>query len=400
MWHSTEDILSILGRDRRLFDADLTRHADELARQVQASSFLVLGGAGTIGQAVVKEIFQRNPKRLHVVDISENNLVELVRDIRSSYGYIEGDFRTLPLDCGSPQFQAMFQSEPPYDYVLNLSALKHVRSEKDPYTLMRMIEVNILNTESTLELAAASGAKKYFGVSSDKAVRPTNAMGASKRVMELCLMRASSKVPVSTARFANVAFSDGSLLHGFIQRIHKKQPLAAPQDVQRYFITPEESGQLCLMSCLLGENRDLLFPKLVDQFQLTRFDTICRRFLDRLGLEPVPCETEEQARRCVKELAAKKQWPCFFFNSDTTGEKDYEEFYTDDDILDLERFQNFGVVKNPEFQEEDSLKEFFDFVRWLLKSGHWTRQDILNALQKIVTDFSHRETNKFLDNRM
>jgi len=400
MWHSTENVLPVIGREKCLFDTDIQSHAAELKELVSTSSFLVIGGAGTIGQAVVKEIFRRAPKRLHVVDISENNLVELVRDIRSSLGYIEGDFRTLPLDCGSKQFRAMFRVEAPYDYVLNLSALKHVRSEKDPYTLMRMIEVNVLNTESTLRLASEFGAKKYFGVSTDKAVRPSNAMGASKRVMELCLMRASREIPVSTARFANVAFSDGSLLHGFIQRIHKRQPLAAPQDVQRYFITAEESGQLCLMSCLLGENRDLFYPKLVEQFQLTRFDTICKKFLEQLGLEPVACETEEEARSLVEELAAKKQWPCYFFDSDTTGEKDYEEFYSDDDVLNLDRFQGFGVVRGPELAEEKSLATFFENVQGLLDRDQWTRNDLLEILQTTVADFAHKETNKFLDNRM
>ena len=259
----------IIGREYNLFSADLARVEPTLQALVSGGSFLVIGGAGSIGQAVAREIFRRRPRRLHVIDVSENNLVELVRDIRSSLGYIDGDFRTLPLDCGGEEMASFLAAEPPYDYVLNLSALKHVRSEKDPFTLMRMIQVNVLNTEKLLRYAADRRVRKYFGVSTDKAVNPVNAMGATKSVMELCMMRASHDVPISTARFANVAFSDGSLLHGFTQRVAKRQPLSAPRDVRRYFITPEESGQLCLLSCLLGENRDVLFPKLGGHFQLT-----------------------------------------------------------------------------------------------------------------------------------
>lgn len=402
MWHATDDILPIIGREQTLFEQDLADHADELRELVEQSSFLVLGGAGTIGQAVSKEIFRRNPKRLHVVDISENNLVELVRDIRSSLGYIDGDFRTTPLDCGSLEFQALLADEEPYDYVLNLSALKHVRSEKDGFTLMRMICVNVLNTESTLRYAIENNATKYFGVSSDKAVRSTNAMGASKRVMELAMLRASNELPISTARFANVAFSDGSLPFGFSQRIQKQQPLSAPKDVRRYFITARESGELCLMSCLLGENRDLFYPKLTENFQLTRFDSIAERYLERLGLEPVICATEDEARSRVAELSAQKKWPCYFFESDTTGEKDFEEFYTNDDTLDLDRFQGLGVVKNPPLDGAslNALGEFLSKIESLRQAGSWSRDELLSAIKSTVLDFAHKETNKFLDNRM
>jgi len=402
MWHATDDILPIIGRKQTLFEQDLADHASELSELVEKSSFLVLGGAGTIGQAVVKEIFRRKPQRLHVVDLSENNLVELVRDIRSSLGYIDGDFRTTPLDCGSVEFQALLKAEPSYDYILNLSALKHVRSEKDAFTLMRMFCVNVLNTESTLQYAIENGTKKYFGVSSDKAVRSTNAMGASKRVMELALLRASNQIPISTARFANVAFSDGSLPFGFSQRIQKQQPLSAPKDVRRYFITAQESGQLCLMSCLLGDNRDLFYPKLTDNFQLTRFDAIATRYLENLGLEPVICDSEDEARSRVHELAAQKKWPCYFFTSDTTGEKDFEEFYTDADTLDLDRFQGLGVVKNLALEQSsiEALDKFLTRMNTLRQQGSWDRDDLLSALKATVPDFAHKETHKFLDNRM
>ena len=255
-------ILNIIGRTDRLFEADLEKYNERLREIVRSSCFLVLGGAGSIGQAVTKEIFKRNPKKLHIVDINENNMVELVRDIRSSFGYIEGDFQTFALDIGSLEYDAFIKADGQFDYVLNLSALKHVRSEKDPYTLMRMIDVNIFNTTKTIQQSIDSGVKKYFCVSTDKAANPANMMGASKLIMEMFLMRKSEQLIISTARFANVAFSDGSLLHGFNQRIQKRQPIVAPNDIKRYFVTPQESGELCLMSCIFGKNREIFFPKL------------------------------------------------------------------------------------------------------------------------------------------
>ena len=276
------NVLELIGRQEALFTADIAEHEAELSRIVAESRFLVIGGAGSIGQAVTREIFKRKPKVLHVVDISENNMVELVRDVRSTLGYIEGDFSTFAIDCGSRQYDALIKWSGGYDYVLNLSALKHVRSEKDPFTLMRMVDVNVLNTISTIESAKAFCAKKYFCVSTDKAANPVNMMGASKRIMEMFLMRASESLPISTARFANVAFSDGSLLHGFNQRFAKRQPISAPKDVRRYFVTPQESGELCLMSCLLGENRDIFFPKLSEKLHLITFADIAVRYLSVL----------------------------------------------------------------------------------------------------------------------
>ena len=246
------NILDLIGREKALFSQDIEKCKNDLENIVSSSTFLVIGGAGSIGQAVTKEIFKRNPKKLHVVDISENNMVELVRDLRSSIGYINGDFQTFALDIGSIEYDAFIENDGQFDYVLNLSALKHVRSEKDPFTLMRMINVNIFNTDKTIQQSIQKGTKKYFCVSTDKAANPVNMMGASKRIMEMFLMRRSEDISISTARFANVAFSDGSLLHGFNQRIQKRQPIVAPNDIKRYFVTPQESGELCLMSCIFG----------------------------------------------------------------------------------------------------------------------------------------------------
>jgi FlaA1/EpsC-like NDP-sugar epimerase len=393
--------LALIGRTQKLFTADIENHRNEVEEKIRQSSFLVIGGAGTIGQSVAKEIFKRSPRALHVVDISENNLVELVRDVRSSLGYIAGDFQALPLDCGSPEFDAFFrQSKFKYDYVLNLSALKHVRSEKDPFSLMRMIDVNIFNTEKTLQQAISIKSKKYFCVSTDKAANPVNMMGASKRIMELFLMRRSLEMPISTARFANVAFSDGSLLHGFIQRINKRQPIAAPNDVKRYFINFQESGELCLLSCLLGDNRDIYFPKLNNDLNLITFSDIATRFLEQMGYEATPCDSEDEARRKVEELTVKKKWPCYFFKSDTTGEKDFEEFYTSNERLDLDKFKDVGVIKNEPVFDDNTLESFGREMAKIRLSSSWNKADVVEAFRKVLPDFEHEEKGKYLDNKM
>jgi FlaA1/EpsC-like NDP-sugar epimerase len=394
------DILNLIGRTAPLFDDDISSRRKELEALVSNSRFLVIGGAGSIGQAVTREIFKRNPHALHVVDISENNMVELVRDIRSTLGYIDGDFRTFALDCGSNEYRALMNASEGYDYVLNLSALKHVRSEKDPFTLMRLIEVNILNTIKTVQMAKAQGAKKYFCVSTDKAANPVNMMGASKRIMEMFLMRESESVEISTARFANVAFSDGSLLHGFNQRFSKRQPISAPNDVRRYFVTPQESGELCLMSCLLGENRDIFFPKLSEQLHLTTFSEIAERYIENLGYEPYHCSTEQEARDRSDELIASKRWPCYFFRSDTSGEKDFEEFFTDNEILDMDRFQNLGVIKNEANFSSDMLDNFLEVIHDLRTQSAWEKAPIVDLFNEMIPDFDHKETGKYLDGRM
>ncbi len=394
------NILSLIGRSEPLFDDDIRQHEEQLSQIVRSNRFLVIGGAGSIGQAVSREIFKRNPLKLHIVDISENNLVEAVRDIRSSLGYIDGDFRSFALDCGSWEYDAFFKAEGPYDYVLNLSALKHVRSEKDPYTLMRMVEVNIFNTEKTMRQTLESGAKKYFCVSTDKAANPVNMMGASKRIMEYFLMRMSLKLPISTARFANVAFSDGSLLHGFNQRIHKRQPIAAPNDIRRYFVTPQESGELCLMSCLLGDNRDIFFPKLSEKLHLITFSEIAVKYLKSLGYEPYKCASEDEARDRAEELIAEGKWPCYFFASDTTGEKDFEEFFTDSETLDMNRFASIGIVKNDALFNEEKLAMFEKTVEDMKRKGQWSRAEMIDLFNAMIPNFNHKETGKFLDSKM
>jgi len=392
--------LKLIGRDSELFEDDIKHHEKELSDIVSNSSFLVVGGAGSIGQAVTKEIFKRNPKKLHVVDISENNMVELVRDIRSSFGYIDGEFKTFALDIGSIEYDAFIKNDGKYDYVLNLSALKHVRSEKDPFTLMRMIDTNIFNTDKTIQQSIENGTKKYFCVSTDKAANPVNMMGASKRIMEMFVHRKSQEIDVSMARFANVAFSDGSLLYGFNRRIEKRQPLSAPNDIKRYFVTPKESGELCLMSCIFGENRDIFFPKLSEKLHLITFAEIAVKYLKNLGYEPYLCESEDEARELAKTLPDEGKWPCYFFKSDTTGEKDFEEFFTENETLDMDRFQNLGIIKNELDFDKDKLDNFEKVLQEMKNRQSWTKEEIVKLFFEMIPNFGHKETGKYLDGRM
>ena len=343
---------------------------------------------------MTKEIFKRNPKKLHCVDISENNLVELVRDLRSSYGYIKGDFRTFALDIGSDEFYKMYDFHGKYDFVLNLSALKHVRSESDPFTLLRMIDVNILNTEKTIIKCIKDETSKYFCVSTDKAANPVNMMGASKRIMENFLYYYCSKIDISTARFANVAFSDGSLLSGFNQRLMKNQPIAAPSDVKRYFLTPQESGELCLLSCILGETGDIYFPKLNEELNLITFSEIAKNFLKSKGYETYECESEEEARNRVNELVVKRKWPCYFSESSTTGEKDYEEFFVDGEKLDMNKFLDIGIVKKDMSDDFSSLEEFKDRLREIKKKEVVEKKEIVELFRSCLPNFNHTEKGK------
>lgn len=394
------EILELIGRQKELFTSDLARLETRLSEVVANSSFLVLGGAGSIGQAMCKEIFKRNPKKLFVVDISENNLVELVRDIRSSLGYIKGDFATFAIDIGSCVFDAFIAQNSSFDYVLNLSALKHVRSEKDPFTLMRMIETNIFNTDKTIKQAANFGAKKYFCVSTDKAANPVNMMGASKRIMEIFAQKNSREIKISMARFANVAFSDGSLLYGFKERIQKRQPIVAPNDIKRYFVTPKESGELCLLSCLLGENLDIFFPKLSGNLHLITFSDIAVKFLKSRGFTPYICKDEDEARTLAKTMPQKGTYPCLFTSSDTTGEKDFEEFFTGNETLDLGTFESIGIIKNKVNFDDEKLENFREKIEQMKRLGSWNKEQILELFSELLPNFAHKETGKYLDAKM
>ena len=394
------DILKIIGRSDELFAGDVGRHEEKLQSIISESSFLVLGASGSIGQAVSREIFKRNPKKLHLVDINENNMTEVVRDLRSTYGYTDGEFGTFILDIGSVEFDAMIKNSSGYDYVFNLSALKHVRSEKDPYTLMRMIKVNIFYTEQTIRQTAEMGCKKYFCVSTDKAANPVSMMGASKRIMEMFLMRSSQQQNISTARFANVAFSEGSLLQSFSLRLAKQQPLVGPSDIRRYFVTPAESGELCLMAGLFGENRDIFFPKLREDIHLITFAEIADRFLQAHGYRAYQCASEQEARTLAASLPAKGQWPVYFTPSDTSGEKKFEEFYTGTEILDMASFDNIGVIKNELAYDPELLRLFEGEISEMLDRRAWTKADLVGLFRRMLPEFAHMETGKFLDGKM
>jgi FlaA1/EpsC-like NDP-sugar epimerase len=394
-------MLELIGRKNELFVDDITRLETEISSIISESKFLVLGGAGSIGQAVVKEIFCRSPLKLHVVDISENNLVELVRDIRSTIGYIKGEFKTFALDIGSIEYDSFILKDGEYDYVLNLSALKHVRSEEDAFTLMRMIQVNIKNTEKTIKQSVDKGVKKYFCVSTDKAANPVNMMGASKRIMEMFLMKYYDNIEISTARFANVAFSDGSLLHGFTQRINKKQPLAAPNDVKRYFVTFKEAGELCLLSTLFGERMDVFFPKLKQELNLITFSSIAKNFLESRGLIPYICNSEDEARNFFNTKEKNdKTWPCYFFKSDTTGEKDFEEFFTEKEIIDWESYSGVGVIKNNGDVEIDKINFFESEITKLRVAKKWEKEDLVKLFNYMIPEFGHQEKGMYLDGKM
>lgn len=397
-------LLEQIGRSEPLFVDDLRVAEGEFSELIRSSRFLVVGGAGSIGSAVVREIFARNPKVLHVIDTSENNLAEMVRDVRSSLGYIDGEFHAYCFDGLGPEFESFakntLEEGKGYDYVLNFSALKHVRSEKDPYTLMRLIDVNVFLTKKLLEFARACNARKFFCVSTDKAANPVNMMGGSKRIMEMFLLGDSSQTPVSTARFANVAFSDGSLPHAWTQRIQKRQPLSAPNDVRRYFVTPQEGAHLCLFSILQGHDREIYFPKLSPRLHLITFSSMAVKYLASLGYEAVECESEEEARARVEELAVQKKWPVYFFQSDTTGEKDFEEFYTDTEEVDWDRYKEIGVVKNELLVDSGLLREFETTLQRMRETHRWTKGELLEAFSKLLPNFAHKETGKTLDNRM
>ena len=394
------DVLDLINRKNKLFDSDIKTNEDLLCRIIKSSKFLILGGSGSIGRAVVKEIFYRRPKKMHVVDISENNLVELVRDLRSEFGYISGDFKTYALDIDSIEYDFFISQDGSYDYVLNFSALKHVRSEKDPFTLMRMIKVNILNTIKTIEQSIEKGVKKYFCVSTDKAANPVNMMGASKRIMELFLMKYSSDITISTARFANVAFSDGSLLNSFKIRLDKSQPLVGPNDVKRYFVTEKEAGELCLLSSLLGKNNEIFFPKLDENKHLISFETIAKKFLLQKGYNMYNCNSEQEARDYFDKDLQNNIWPCFFSKSNTTGEKFYEEFFVSNEIIDFNKFSDIGIVKNNLDFKLDNLGKFERDINRLLVNNKWLKNDIIRLFKSLLTDFNHLELNKSLDSKM
>ena len=384
-----------------MFLPDIENNREKLVNLVEGKKILVIGGAGTIGSSYIQAILPFKPSQLYVVDISENGLTELTRNLRSTYGmYVPSDYRTYPLNFADPIFEKIFRKNNGFDIVANFSAHKHVRSEKDRWCVQALLENNVLKAKRLLDLLSEIPPEHFFCVSTDKAANPVNVMGASKRIMEDMIMAYSDKFKITTARFANVAFSNGSLLAGFIERIMKKQPLSSPKDVKRYFVSPEESGQICMLACLLGRNREIFFPKLSEE-QMMTFSSIADLFLAKLGYTVKYCNSEEEARKTAAEMPENsKSYPVYYFNSDTTGEKDYEEFYVRGEHLDMDRFRSLGVIDSIAKPSAEKLNLFLDSLSMLLSKDETTKKEIVEAIEQYLPNFKHEEKGKNLDQKM
>ncbi|WP_373495717.1 UDP-N-acetylglucosamine 4,6-dehydratase [Aquiflexum sp.] len=393
-------VLSYLKRNRSLFARDLEVNEKHLKENIYNKSLIVIGGAGTIGSSFIKAALKFKPAKLVVVDINENGLTELVRDLRSVEGqYIPEDFMTYPLSFDSPAFRKLFIAHGPFDIVANFAAHKHVRSEKDIYSIEALIENNLVKAKGLLDLLVEYPPKHFFCVSTDKAANPVNIMGASKKMMEELILSYGDKIKVSTARFANVAFSNGSLLEGFLKRIEKEQPLSCPSDVKRFFVSPQESGEICLMACILGKNREIFFPKLDMEKDLIKFADIFPVLLKHLGYEPVIFNSDSDARKNIS-LIKEGKYPVYVFETNTSGEKMFEEFYTDDEDFDLGKFNALGVLsKSPTYKTEQFdviFKELYD----LLENPKLEKSQIVSWLKKYIPEFQHIETGISLDKKM
>ncbi len=393
----------ITKRQSSLFSEDLIKFDKELQNRINDKSILVIGGAGTIGSSFIKAILKFKPSKLYVFDINENGLTELVRDLRSSSEYnIPTDFITYPINFGDTVFEKILRKVGGFDIVANFAAHKHVRSEKDAFSVEAMIENNVLKAKKLLDLLLEFPPQHFFCVSTDKAANPVNLMGASKKLMEEVILAYSAQIPITTARFANVAFSNGSLLQGFIERLAKKQPLSAPNDIKRYFISPEESGQLCLLACILGQSGEIFFPKLDAQKDTHTFSELAMLFLKEQGLEPFLCNSEDEARNIKVSFDdnTPPQYPVYFFKSDTSGEKPYEEFFTHTEQTDMNTFNALGVVKNAEKKSINDIDLMFNKLNQLFKSKEIDKKAIVELFQSFIPNFKHIETGKSLDQKM
>ena len=391
----------VTGRAASMFLGAINAHKQELSREISGKRVLVIGGAGSIGASFIRAVLPFQPASLVVVDLNENGLAELTRDIRSTHGlYVPADYRAYTLNFADPIFERIFREEKGFDIVANFSAHKHVRSEKDKYSVQALIENNVLKARKLLELLKQFPPAHFFCVSTDKAANPVNIMGASKRVMEDMIMAYTPYFKVTTARFANVAFSNGSLPAGFIERLMKRQPLAAPSDVRRYFVSPEESGHICMLACILGKNGEIFFPKLGEEQMLT-FSSICDQFLQYLNLEKKECSSDEEAKAFATGMPAdSKVYPVVYFQSDTTGEKGFEEFYVTGETVDMNRFDSLGVVTGVTPRPMAELDSFFGELNTIFQSPDFTKAEIVAALKRFLPNFEHEEKGKNLDQKM
>lgn len=392
---------NITCRQESMFAADIEANENKLREEIEGKSVLVIGGAGTIGSSYIRAILPFRPSKLVVVDISENGLTELTRDLRSTYGmYVPEEYRTYPLNFADPIFDKIFRNESGFDIVANFSAHKHVRSEKDIYSVQALLENNVLKAHCLLDLLKEFPPRHFFCVSTDKAANPVNIMGASKKIMEDMIMAYSSYFKISTARFANVAFSNGSLLAGFIERLMKRQPLSSPNDVKRYFVSPEESGQICMLACILGKNREIFFPKLGEE-QMMTFSSIADRFLNSLGYKTKYCTSEEEAKKFALEMPAKSdEYPVYYFASDTTGEKGFEEFYVAGEQVNMNRYNALGVIEGARVIDVNEINNFFIKLSCELNKQGVAKQDIVQIIKEFVPNFEHVEKGKNLDQKM
>ena len=391
----------VTNRETSMFLADIENNKEALTEKIAGKSVLVVGGAGSIGSSFIKAILPFKPASLVVVDTNENALAELTRDLRSTKGmYVPNDYVPYPMDFCSPVFEKMFRKRGGFDIVGNFSAHKHVRSEKDIYSVEALLQNNVIHAKKLLDLLAEYPPEEYFCVSTDKAANPVNIMGASKRIMEDVIFTYSDKFPVKTARFANVAFSNGSLPAGFIARLQKLQPLSAPSDVKRYFVSPEESGQICMLACMLGKNREIFFPRL-EKEQMMTFDKIAVALLHEHGYEVLECDSDEEAIDKATDLKnGSRKYPVHFSGSNTSGEKSYEEFYTDEENVDFDRLQALGVVTDKEIPDKDKVNLLFDELTKAFETEETTKEEIIAIMKGYLPNFKHIETGKSLDSKM
>lgn len=388
-------------RPQSMFLEDIENNRKQLTREIEGKSVLVIGGAGTIGSSYIRALLPFKPSKLVVVDINENGLTELTRDLRSTYGmYVPEDYRTYPLSYADPIFEKIFRKEGGFDIVANFSAHKHVRSEKDQFSVEALIENNVLKARKLLNLLAEMPPKHFFCVSTDKAANPVNVMGCSKKVMEEMIMAYSKKFKVCTARFANVAFSNGSLLAGFVERMMKHQPMSSPSDVKRYFVSPEESGQICMLACMLGNSGEIFFPKLGEE-QMMTFSSICDKFLSLQGYKIKYCQSEEEARKFAAEMPADSDtYPVYYFRSDTTGEKDFEEFFIPGEKLNMDKFSSLGVIEEYPCKTIEEIDHYFSKLQQLFTQPDFTKADVVTLLKDFVPNFEHEEKGRNLDQKM
>lgn len=392
---------NVTKRQTSMFVNDIIKNKEILTQKIYKKTILVIGGAGSIGSSFIRAILNFEPSSIVVVDTNENGLAELTRDLRSTKGmFVPEDYVTYPMDFASSVFAKMFKSRGGFDIVANFSAHKHVRSEKDIFSVEALLQNNILKAKKLLDLLAEFPPEEYFCVSTDKAANPVNIMGASKRIMEDVIFAYSDRFPVKTARFANVAFSNGSLPAGFLSRMEKLQPLSAPSDVTRYFVSPEESGQICMLACILGNNREIFFPKLKET-QMMGFDKIAVKLLETQGYEVVQCDSDAEAILRAEELkTGSKKYPVHFSTSDTSGEKEYEEFFTDEEVVDMSRFDSLGVVTDKSIPNKEKVVALFEALTSAFEDSNVTKERIVEIIKNYLPNFEHIEKGKSLDSKM